>query len=346
MRPVGSTFLSLQLVTQSAIKQNQSALARAQVELSTQRHNDVLQELSGHTGRNIRWHSELNTIESSIHANDLSNTRAQISQTSLSTSIRIASDFLNNLISARGAEGGREIVQAQAKNALAMFSDALNVQIDGNFLFAGRNQDTPPIKTYYGGPGEAQFDISFLAAFGITKTDPAVQNISPTQIDSFLNGSFGAMFSSPNWETLVSNAGDENVKAFVGQGQNVDILANANEAPIRQLYSAIVAVAEIGSGDINDASYKKLIDAAASKVSSAVQGLADMQSRIGIGQKTLQDATGQLKAQKTWLNEVILKTESVDTYEVATRINGLMTQLEASYSVTSRISRISLLNYL
>jgi flagellar hook-associated protein 3 FlgL len=71
-----------------------------------------------------------------------------------------------------------------------------------------------------------------------------------------------------------------------------------------------------------------------------------MQARIGINQKALEEATNQLKSRKTWLNEVILKTESVDTYDVATRINGLMTQLEASYSVTSRISRISLLNYL
>lgn len=346
MRPVGSTFLSIQLVTQNAIRQNQSALAKAQVELSTQRHSDVLQELSGQSGRNIRWHAELATIENSIKSNSLHETRAEVSQLSLRSAGKLASDFLTNLIGARNAEGGREIIRTQAKNALAMLTDLLNVEVDGAFLFAGRNQTTPPIRNFHGGTGEAQFDTSFLSEFGISKTDPAVQNITPIQIETFLNANFSSLFAQPNWNNSISNASNENVSAFTGQGQSIDLLANANETPVRELYAAIVAVSEISAGDINDESFKKLMDIAASKTSSAVQGLADIQSRIGINQKSLEDATNQLKGRKMWLNEVIVKTESVDTYEVATRINGLMTQLEASYSVTSRISRISLLNYL
>lgn len=346
MRPVGPTFLSLQIGTQPAMKQNQSALAKAQIELSTQRHSDVLEKLSGQTGRNIRWHAELSTIDNTIQANNLHATRAELSQNSLGTVGKLASDFLSNLISARGAEGGREIVRTQAKNALSMLRDLLNVDVDGAFIFAGRNQDVPPLQEFHGAAGEAQFDASFLSEFGVSKTSSAVQTITPSQIVTFLNGNFNALFASPNWQNSVSNASNENVSARIGPGQDVDLLANTNEAPIRELYAAIIAVSEISAGVINDASFEKLMDVAASKVSSAVQGLADMQSRIGINQKSLEEATSQLKSRKSWLSEVILKTESVDTYEVAMRINGLITQLEASYSVTSRISRISLLNYL
>lgn len=346
MRPVGTTFLFQQLVGQAPIRQNQLELAKAQVELSTQRHSDVLQELSGHTGRNIGWHAERDAISYGIQANDLHDIRASVSQTSLSSASKLASDYLANLIAARGAEGGREIVQNQAKNALVTLTDLLNVDIDGAHLFAGRNQTKPPIRSFRGDAGEAAFDAAFLAEFGTTKTSPAVQSITQNQIEAFLNGNFAAMFSSPDWQNNISNASDENVVAFVGQPQSIDVLANANEGPVRQLYSALVAVSEIAAGNLNDASFKKLIDATAAKVSSAVQGLADMQSRIGVNQKSLEQATSQLKVRKAWLNEVIVKTESVDTYEVATRINGLMSQLEASYSVTSRISRISLLNYL
>ena len=346
MRALGPSFLALQISPQDSIRKNQFALAKAQIELSTQRHSDVLLELSGQTGRNIRWHSELDNTEANIRANEMHSTRADVMQTSLGVASKLASEFLTELIGSRGAEHGRQIIKGQAKNALAMLKDALNVDINGVFLFAGRNQALPPILDFAAGAAEVQFDSLFLAEFGVTKTDPSVQNISPSQIQTFMGGNLAAMFESPNWETVISNASGDNVRAYVSKGESLDILANANEAPVRNLYAAIVAVSEIAQGDLNDASFKQLVDIAASKVSSAVQGFADMQARVGLNQKSLGEATNQLNAKKFWLNEAILKTESVDTYEVASRINGLMTQLEASYSVTSRMSRISLLNYL
>jgi flagellar hook-associated protein 3 FlgL len=346
MIALGHTFLSTQLLTQTATRKTQVDLANAQVELSTQRHGKMLNELEGKAGRNIRWHAEVDSISFSMKANDLHATRGEVAQLSLKKVSELASTFLSDLIGARGAEAGRDIIGAQAKNALSTLRDLLNVDVDGAFLFSGRNQDTLPLEAFHGGAGEADFDARFMAVFGVSKTDPAVETISPTQIDGFLNGNFPAIFASPAWEANISNATNDNVKAFLGQGQSVDVLANVNEGPFRELYAAFIAITEFTRGDLNDASFKKLIDGMATKVSSAVQGLADIQARIGVNQNTLDDANEQLKAKKNWLNEAILKTESVDTYDVASRINALMTQLEASYSVTSRISRISLLNYL
>ena len=334
------------MMPQNSIRQNQMELAKAQVELSTQRHSDVLQELGGQSGRNIRWHAELQSVESTIVSNGLHATRAEVGQTSLEAASTLAANFLKDLIHSRGAEGGQTIIKEQAKNTIAMLKDALNVDVDGFFLFAGRNQTSPPIKEFSGGAGEAQFDLLFQAEFGIAKNDPGVVNLTPSQIETFLNGSLSTMFQSPDWENTMSDASSQNVLAYVSNGQNINILPNANDEPIRQLFEALISVSEMLEGELNDMSFKELVDTAASKVSSAVQGLADMQARVGLNQKSLQDATDQLTARKTWLNEAILNTESVDTYEVANRINGLMTQLEASYSVTSRISRISLLNYL
>ena len=38
--------------------------------------------------------------------------------------------------------------------------------------------------------------------------------------------------------------------------------------------------------------------------------------------------------------------EGVDPYEAATRLSALETQLQASYAVTARLSRMSFLNFL
>lgn len=346
MRSIGPTFLSTQIFPQSSIRKIQAELANAQQELSTQRQSDVALTLGYQTGRNIRWHAELQNVEDNILANGLQSTRSDLTQTSLRAASTLAEDFLKNLIGSRGADGGQKIIQSQAKNALSALQDALNVDIDGVFLFGGRNQTSTPLVAFAGSATQAQIGTLFQSEFGMANGDAATLNLTSNQMETFLNGSFSTLFASPNWESAISNATGENVLAQVSRSENIDVLANANEKPVKEIYAALVAVSEMSTGSLNSAAFRKLVDAAVSKVSSAVQGLADMQARVGINQKSLEDATKQLRIGKTWLNEAISKTESVDTYEVATRINAFTTQLEASYSVTSRLSRISLLNYL
>jgi flagellar hook-associated protein 3 FlgL len=346
MRPVGATFLSQQTLIQTPIRHNQSALARAQVELATQRHSDMLQQLAGDTGRNIRWHAELANVDEAAKTNALHATRATVTQASLQAAHNLASEFLKNLVSARGSESGKNIIQNQAKSAFDMLRETFSTEINGDFLFSGRNTNTAPLKPFFNDVGEAQFDSSFMLEFGFAKNDPAMTSITNTQLGSFLDNSFEALFATPNWEAISSNASSENINVYLGKSTIVDLSANVNEEPVRKLFSAVVAVSELASANLNDTSFQKLIDVAAEKVSSAMQGITLMQARVGISQKTLTDATQQLQTRKAWLNEAIARTESVDTYEIASRINALSTQLEASYSITSRMSRISLLNYL
>ena len=227
MRALGTSFLLQQMIPQHSIRQNQAALSKAQVELSTQRHSDMLQQLAGQTGRNVVWHAELNSVDDSIVASGLHKTRAEVTQTSLSAASKLASDFLADLIHARGAEGGQKIIQAQAKNMRDMLRDTLNVEVDGFFLFAGRNQTSIPVLEFTGGPGETQFDAAFQAEFGISKTDPAVKNITSAQLVTFLNGNMASLFQPATWESTLSDASSQNVRAYVSKSQNLDILANA-----------------------------------------------------------------------------------------------------------------------
>ncbi|NJM28730.1 MAG: hypothetical protein HC855_00075 [Rhizobiales bacterium] len=42
----------------------------------------------------------------------------------------------------------------------------------------------------------------------------------------------------------------------------------------------------------------------------------------------------------------VQESEGVDQYEAAMRMNQLMTQLEASYAITAKISKLTLADYL
>jgi flagellar hook-associated protein 3 FlgL len=334
------------MLPQDSIRRNQDSLADAQQELSTQRWHDVSLRLGRETGRNIGWHSELSAVDANIKAVDLAAVQTKTAEVGLATLGKLGADFLNNLISSRSAENGQDIIRNQAQSTLSMLRDATNVDVGGIFPFAGRNQDAAPLLTFEGGAGQAQVVSTFSSAFGFPPGNPAMATLSASQVNGFLDGGFAGLFASPNWNGTFSTASSENVKLRVGREDQLDLLPNANTQAIRDFYAALVSVSELATGQLSDDTFKALVDKAAQKTSSAVQGLGDMQARLGIGQKALADATEQLKLRKTSLTDAIHMSESVDTYEVASRINGLMTQLEASYSVTSRISRISLLNYL
>jgi flagellar hook-associated protein 3 FlgL len=58
------------------------------------------------------------------------------------------------------------------------------------------------------------------------------------------------------------------------------------------------------------------------------------------------NASDQMSLQMNLLSTQVGGLESVNTYEVATRITDLQTQIETSYSLTSQLQQLSLVKYL
>jgi flagellar hook-associated protein 3 FlgL len=67
---------------------------------------------------------------------------------------------------------------------------------------------------------------------------------------------------------------------------------------------------------------------------------------LGIAQRQLASYAMEQERNSARLAESIQSLEGVDPYEAATRMNSLLTQLEASYAVTARISRLTLLSFI
>jgi flagellar hook-associated protein 3 FlgL len=67
---------------------------------------------------------------------------------------------------------------------------------------------------------------------------------------------------------------------------------------------------------------------------------------IGVNQQSLVNATTTIEAQNAVLTNDINGLEAVDPTKAASNLNEIMTQLETSYSLTSRLQTLSLLNYL
>ena len=92
--------------------------------------------------------------------------------------------------------------------------------------------------------------------------------------------------------------------------------------------------------------YRIWFGAAVNAVSDGISGILDMETRLGTQQQVVEQTLSMQRDRQDLYNGQVLSLEGVDPYEAATRLSSLQTQLEATYAVTSRLSRLSFLNFM
>ncbi|SFG47825.1 hypothetical protein [Methylobacterium gossipiicola] len=192
---------------------------------------------------------------------------------------------------------------------------------------------------------------------------------APRRVDT-ANGGF---VSNAAGRTVIWYKGDESLTdprgtatARVSSGLSVDIGAQANEAGIR---NAITGVAILASEEY--ASTKSLSDTTLSaadrtqalnernrysamadqvtalfKPAQDDQGISQVAAELSLASAQIGNAKTQNGALRAQLQNTIDGTQLISTEEVATKILSVQSQLQASYQVTSMLSKLSLVNYL
>lgn len=341
-----TTTLSLNSAMKSSIRQLQVDLQNAQTELSTGRHSDVGLVLGSATGRNIDWRNEVANLQAALQRNGLLASRANVTQASLEGIKQQADKLQESIMGARSALNGGSLARTAGEHALKGVLDTLSTSYAGQFIFSGRSPDAAPLSGYDGLDPQAAFDAAFLAEFGFSKTSPLAANITPSQMQTFLSGRFEDLFKDPNWSADWSTADTENQRARIDGKILIEADANTNEMAFRNIIKAAVASYELGGTVIGQGTLQVVADSVMQNVGQGVKALGDIQARVGFSEQAIQQADARMTAKKSVLELSIGRTEGVSEYEAATRLNTLMTQLESSYAVTSKISKLSLLNYL
>ena len=179
--------------------------------------------------------------------------------------------------------------------------------------------------------------------------------LAPRRVATGSNG-YSEVASS---KTVIWYRGDDgssdprmDAKVQVGANQTVAIGARANEAPIRATLAGLAAIA-VGSfadasGRTNVASFQAAARRSATllSASSSDGGVAGITGEFSIAYGSMNDAKTQAQATKVTLQNSLDGVENVSTEEVATKLLNLQTQLQASYQVTSMLSKLTLVNYM
>lgn len=330
----------------SSIRQLQVDLQKAQSELSTGRHSDVGLVLGLSTGRNLDWRNKIENLGANLKRNETIANRASVSQAAIDSIVKQSESLRDAVMGARSALNGGEVAHVAGGNALDGILNALSTEYAGQFIFAGRTPDQAPLSQYSGQAPQVAFDAAFLAEFGFAKDDPLAANITPSQMQTFLNGRFEDLFSDPAWSSDWSQSDSQNMEFRIAENVVVNVDANGNEQAFRKVLKAAVAVFELGNTSIGSGTLQTVADKAMSEISNGVQELGNIQSRIGLAEQSITRANSRMTAMKAVFETSVADTEGVSQFDAATRVNTLMSQLESSYTVTGRLFKLSLMNYL
>lgn len=327
----------------------QKRLVTAQQELASGRLADTGLTLGGRTSETVSLRQQYARLTTLKETNSFVMTRLDVSQTVLSTLSETAQKFIGTMIATRDTEGGASVAQGEAKADLVALIDGLNNTVGGEYLFAGINNTVKPLTDYYATPASAPRTAvanAFTTTFGTTQSDPANVAITGTAMQTFLDTTFSALFDDPSWSTDWSSASSINVTSRISVFETVESSANTGEQAFRKLAKAYTMVADLGAENLSRETFAKVADTASRLAGEAIQDLSGIAARLGTSAARVTAADSRMSAQIDIINSQIDNLEQVDPFEASTRVTTLMTQLETAYSLTARVQRLTILNYL
>ncbi len=148
-------------------------------------------------------------------------------------------------------------------------------------------------------------------------------------------------YTPPQTATWSTTASSTPMTALIAPGQSVTISASANDPSscFENLYNAYAQIVNQGTSAAN-------LTAAQTLVNKAMSGITNLQSTLGISQSQITNVNNQMQTQETFYNNWVIQLQGVSSYQAATNLTNLTTQLETAYSLTDRLSKLSLVNYL
>lgn len=295
-------------------------------------------------------HQRRGYLETIIVNNGVLSARLGMAQQELNGLVESAHDVIRQLPGMASSDQGAAVGQALGQKALAGLIDGMSTTFNGEYIFGGDNVGMPPLKPYVATPvpsaSKSSVDAAFQTAFGFPISDPAVANITQTQMEAFIDGAFSSLFESPSWEANWSNASTDHAIRSIGPDSTINVRSSANSDGVRMVAKGAVLLTELSSDKLSSAAFDVVINRAMQVFANSAAGIGDEQAAIGFVEGRVSDASDRLTWQSNTIEKHLVELERVDPAELATRISSLLTQIEATYSVTARISRLSLLNHL
>ena len=315
----------------AALKQD---IQRLTLELTTGQVADVRSAISGNTA----YVSDLERSLAKLDGYDLAALEAgqfaQGIQTVLSQIDDLTTAFRDTLI-ASGTSPLNETsntILTQANQTFSSVVSAMNTSLGGRTLLGGIATNTKPVA--------AAEDILTALSTAIAGASSVDDILTAAQV--WFNDPAG--FASVGY--LGSDASLAQMNLSDSGNARFDLRADdpAFRDTLRNL--AIVAIASDPALALTKTQQSELFEKSIDKVISTQGQMIDVQAQVGFSQSQIESIKARHSAQRTSLEIARSDLLSADPFQIATELEQVQFQLQSLYAITSRMSQLSLVNYL
>jgi flagellar hook-associated protein 3 FlgL len=306
-------------------------LATATQELSSGKSADLGKSVSGNFGPLASIDRKL----SAVGAYDTNIAEAtlflDVAQASLERVKNVSDELGLRLSSVEDSEmvSIGNVFAIEAAAAFDVTISSLNGRAAGRSLFAGTATDGAAIA-----PPQSIMDQLGTVVGGLTNADDVRD-----AIDTWF---------TTNFDTVVyTGSADPLPNLRVGDAREVSMSFTANDPTIREQLKGLAMAALIGKTAIADPAEKaKLAQMSGQTLISNRDDIISLQAGVGSAQERVEAARTENSVERTALQIARSEIVSIDPFKVATELQNLQTQLETIYTITARLSGLSLTNYL
>lgn len=328
------TFLSIGDMAQSFLSRQRNASLKSQLAIKSQElTTGVRVDLGAHLGQQgtelIALDYDQIALMSFSRNVDQLDRDLEASQLNLEQIGQVLQTFSSDVIveTNTGSDGRLERLAERAKESFGQIAGTLNAAQNGRMVFSGTSPE-PPLDS-------ANDILSALRAAVLPATD----------LDTLATDT-EAWFSDPvaGFSEHVAVVGKRSV--LTAQNRSIDVPVTASDNEFSQtlaVLAKVILASEAGIGPSEEASF--LVNAA-SETRRSGEGIVQLQAKTGASQQQTQDARANLAARKNTMDLHRSNLTSADPYETAARFQEIERQLEASFTMTARMSRLNLMDYL
>lgn len=218
-----------------------------------------------------------------------------------------------------------------ARSNLETVVSALNTRFGDRSVFAGMATSSPAM-----GSANTLLDAAEAVVAGLN---------SPEDIETAL----GAWFDSPTgFEASIYKGGAPLAPITVASGEEAHMNITALDPAIKATLKGLTMAALLDRGLLSGQSISRqqLANKAGLSLMQTNTDRAYLTGRLGAVESQIESAAARNSAEATSLRIVRNDITTVDPYEVASKLQDTQSQLEKIYTMTARMSRLSLMDYL
>ncbi len=312
-------------------------LNELQRQIGTQKKTDTYSGLGTDTTRVQRLRADVNSAEIYMKNITFTETKMKIMSNTMLSITDQARDVTQNIqLQTRDGEIDLHALQTIAGEALNAIMDMLNIDNDGNHLFAGTDLNNQPIADSNAVHLNTQAEIANWLAGGQSPTDVV------TNVNGFSEAELG-------YSASINAAGDVITRIDTNLEVNFTQLGNAEG--FQDIIKGLSIAANLEYPDpavdvATDEEFHDLLDQTLTLISGGIQK-TDSDNAVLTGKFNLLKSVEERHQQDTFVfGEMISEIEDVDTTQVIAEFQALQNQMNAAYEVTSVIGRLSLVNFL